>query len=243
MGLYINPNYRSNIYQTNSNPMEPNQKIFIKNHTVEMIEEQKKVNELLSKSFTSLKVLYERQNDEQSSKWTELGKQLQDLKIVNEQHEVLEREVIEKLKALEAEHEKLNITVGEGKLSEQEMQNKLKHIVTTQQGFNHKIEEFNKVNMELKGKIEQQMDLQKQMNDTVITNEKNREHIEKRLDNQEALTEKITRQLDHFRSILYERTNYLAEKMEKVSTYVVNAVSKGSLHSNFMTQKKEKSHK
>lgn len=35
-----------------------------------------------------------------------------------------------------------------------------------------------------------------------------------RLDNQEALTEKALRQIDNLRSSLFERTNYLAEKIE-----------------------------
>lgn len=35
-----------------------------------------------------------------------------------------------------------------------------------------------------------------------------------RLDNQEALTEKALRQIGHLRSSLFERTNYLAEKIE-----------------------------
>ena len=36
----------------------------------------------------------------------------------------------------------------------------------------------------------------------------------KQLDKQEALTEKISRQLNHIRSIIFERTNYLATKLE-----------------------------
>jgi DNA repair exonuclease SbcCD ATPase subunit len=243
MGLYINPSHQHTIYKTNSNPMEPNQETFTKNHTVEMVQEQKRINELLNKSLTGLKVLYEQQKYEQVSKWIDLQKQLHDLQVTNEQHEVLEREVLEKLTALKTEHEKLTIRVGEGKLSEQEIQEKLNGIVSTQQGFNHKIEEFNKINTELKGKIEQQIDLQKQMTDKMITNEDNQKHIEKRLDNQEALTEKMTRQLDQFRSILYERTNDLAEKIEKVSTSVVNAITRDSLRSHFITQKKENTHK
>jgi hypothetical protein len=49
------------------------------------------------------------------------------------------------------------------------------------------------------------------------------------LDKQEALTEKIYRQLNHIRSILFERTNYLAEKMDEgyklTSSYVYNLMT------------------
>ncbi|MCP8970020.1 hypothetical protein [Ectobacillus ponti] len=40
------------------------------------------------------------------------------------------------------------------------------------------------------------------------------ETVLQRLDQQEALTEKMSRQLQHIRSILFERTNYLAAKIE-----------------------------
>lgn len=36
-----------------------------------------------------------------------------------------------------------------------------------------------------------------------------------RLDKQEALTEKMLRKMDHFRSVLYERTHFLTEKIEQ----------------------------
>jgi superfamily II DNA/RNA helicase len=39
--------------------------------------------------------------------------------------------------------------------------------------------------------------------------------IEKRMETQEALLSKISRQLDNFRSILFERTHHIAEKIEK----------------------------
>ena len=47
-----------------------------------------------------------------------------------------------------------------------------------------------------------------------------------RLENQEALTEKILRQIDYFRATLFERTNYLAEKIDTGYNYAVSYVSK-----------------
>lgn len=46
----------------------------------------------------------------------------------------------------------------------------------------------------------------------------------KRLDTQEALLDKLGRQLNHVRSILFERTNYLVDKIDEgyklTSSYV-----------------------
>ncbi|MCL6572457.1 MAG: hypothetical protein K6T88_12360 [Bacillus sp. (in: Bacteria)] len=52
-----------------------------------------------------------------------------------------------------------------------------------------------------------------------------------RLDNQEALIEKISRQLNHIRSILFERTNYLATKIDdgyKITSSYVYKLMTGS---------------
>jgi hypothetical protein len=53
------------------------------------------------------------------------------------------------------------------------------------------------------------------------------------LENQEALTEKLMRKVDNFRSILYERTHFLADKIEEgynaTSSYIHEMVSSTGL--------------
>lgn len=66
-----------------------------------------------------------------------------------------------------------------------------------------------------------------------------------RLDNQEALTEKIYRQLNHIRSIIFERTNYLAAKVEEgykiTSSYIYKLMTGAEQPLTFflLNQKKE----
>ncbi|AOV07096.1 hypothetical protein [Sporosarcina ureilytica] len=88
----------------------------------------------------------------------------------------------------------------------------------------------------LSEKIEQQFNLQKEMSEKLSNHEAFQTEVIERLENQEALAEKILRKIDHFRSILYERTNFLSEKIgkgyEATSAYMtkfinVNASSKG----------------
>lgn len=67
---------------------------------------------------------------------------------------------------------------------------------------------------ELKLKMEQQLELQKKVQLEISKQVDNQKEISKRLDNQEALAEKILRQMDYLRSLVYERTNNLTEKIE-----------------------------
>ena len=67
-------------------------------------------------------------------------------------------------------------------------------------------------------------EIQKAVIEKLAHQEEFQTEVLRRLDSQEALTEKIFRQINHIRSILFERTNDLATKIEDgyklTSTYV-----------------------
>ncbi|MFB3162726.1 hypothetical protein ABLO26_15265 [Neobacillus sp. 179-J 1A1 HS] len=77
--------------------------------------------------------------------------------------------------------------------------------------------------------LKTQEELQKQLSEKISKQEEFQTGVLTRLDQQEALTEKISRQLNHIRSILFERTNYLAEKIDEgykiTSSYVYNLMT------------------
>ncbi|MHA6252457.1 hypothetical protein [Oceanobacillus sp. CAU 1775] len=68
---------------------------------------------------------------------------------------------------------------------------------------------------ELKLKMEQQLELQKQIQEEIASQEEKHKEVIGRLDNHEALIQKVVRQVDFIRSLFYERTHYLAEKVEE----------------------------
>jgi hypothetical protein len=92
---------------------------------------------------------------------------------------------------------------------------------------------------ELQKKVVQKIDEQERMHTEVLT----------RLDTQEALVDKISHQLNHIRSILFERTNYLAGKIEDgyrvTSSYVYKLMTGTDKPLTFflMNQKKEENEK
>ncbi len=102
------------------------------------------------------------------------------------------------------------------------IENQLKEIRTS----NQKHIEYEEVIMDL---LKTQEELQKQLSEKINKQEEFQTGVLIRLDQQEALTEKISRQLNHIRSILFERTNYLAEKIDEgykiTSSYVYNLMT------------------
>nr|WP_263328260.1 hypothetical protein [Neobacillus sp. Marseille-Q6967] len=84
-------------------------------------------------------------------------------------------------------------------------------------------------NKQLTSQIDEQLEWQKSMTEKFLKQEDFQAEVLSRLDKQEALTEKIFRQINHIRSILFERTNYLAEKIDEgyklTSSYVYNLMT------------------
>ena len=59
----------------------------------------------------------------------------------------------------------------------------------------------------------------KTMADQIANIEETQNKLSTRVESQEGLMEKVLRQIDHLRSILYERTSFLDGKIEKVYEY------------------------
>jgi hypothetical protein len=97
--------------------------------------------------------------------------------------------------------------------------------------------------------LKTQEEMQKQLSEKISKQEEFQSGVLDRLDQQEALTEKIFRQLNHIRSILFERTNYLAEKIDEgykiTSSYVYNLMTGSDQPITFylMNNKKEEKQK
>ncbi|MDR7076534.1 1,4-alpha-glucan branching enzyme [Neobacillus niacini] len=97
--------------------------------------------------------------------------------------------------------------------------------------------------------LKTQEELQKQLSEKLSKQEEFQKGVLTRLDQQEALTEKIFRQINHIRSILFERTNFLAEKIDEgykiTSSYVYNLMTGSDQPITFylMNNKKEEKQK
>ncbi|MEH7085517.1 hypothetical protein V7139_22645 [Neobacillus drentensis] len=77
-----------------------------------------------------------------------------------------------------------------------------------------RMEHYEAANHQLVLQMNEQLELQKVVAEKMSKQEEFQGGVLQRLDNQEALMDKISRQINHIRSILFERTNYLAAKID-----------------------------
>jgi len=214
MGLFINNDKHPDVYKNDGQINEPNQRYFRQDHQSEMLEEQQKTNEALQRSFDELKNLYEKQATKQANQWKNFGNRLYELKKGNLQHEKTEYHVLERLKNLDEKSTNLQKTLENEQLVSQDFMNNIQNLSQSNQEVVNRLDTATLANQQLELKVNEQLDLQKQIAQQISKQDDTQQEVLKRLDNQEAMMEKIMRQIDYFRSVLFERTNFLAEKIE-----------------------------
>ncbi|MBS4205424.1 hypothetical protein [Lederbergia citrea] len=243
MGLFINKGEHPDVFKNNEKINEPNQQFSKIDYLSELVQEQKKAYISLNDSFQKLKLLSEQQDNTQAIRWKEIGSQLNELKASYYHHEQFENQVIEWLTKLDQK----NVEALENEDSfKQELMEEINRVSLSNKEIMEKCES---TNQELAIQINEQFQLQKQLSDQMSKQEDRQNEVISRMDDQEALAEKILRQIDHIRSILFERTSYLAEKIEngyKVTSSYVYKLMTGSdqpLSLLLMNQKKEEKQK
>ncbi|WP_430788029.1 hypothetical protein VBD025_18020 [Virgibacillus flavescens] len=229
MSLYINHGKHDNIFKNQDKLNEPNQSYFKREYFAELVKNQLEVNQSLQNSIYGLKTIIDANERTQSTKWNEINTRLTDLKEINLRHDHQQRYLVDQVNKIETDNKNLQKNLEENRLSDQEILEQIEKLSKSNLEIVNQLENYYKDNQEFFQLMEDQQEVQKQMAEQITKQEVDQEKVLSRIENQEALMEKITRQIDYFRSILFERTNYLAEKIENgyhnTSSYVTKLIS------------------
>ncbi|WP_394239555.1 hypothetical protein [Niallia oryzisoli] len=247
MGLFINhhDNHPS-IYKNNDSPKEPNQEMVRCNSISVMLQEQQKVNRELRKSIEEMKPRYNKLQRTMMTQSNHIKKQIHDLKRSYYHHEDFEHEMIQSLQALNEKNGYLQESIDSGSQMNHSIREQMNSVLESDQEMAARLEKNEAAIQQLSLKVNEQLTLHKE---TTVKQEDFQRDVLKRLDKQEALTEKISRQLNHIRSIIFERTNYIASKLENgyklTSSYVYKLMngSEQPLEFTLLNDKKREKHK
>lgn len=245
MGLFINTQQHPNILRNDGQMVEHHQPSYKISHLAELLTEQQKMNETLQQSFQELKELFELQAQKQTVQWKYFQYGVREQKKLNTHNEKIENQVLAWLKNLEEKNSALHLTMENEAVFKQELVQFMDAINHSNQEIMTKLEKVGHSSEQLDVKVNEQLDLQSQLSQQLAMQDDTQHEVLNRLENQEALTEKILRQIDHFRSILFERTNHLAEKIDTGYNYTASYLTKlftGSDQSmaHFMINQKQK---
>ena len=214
MGLFINHDHHPNVYKNQENVHATNQAFVKYNSLTGLLNEQQKANRELMRSLAELESRYEQQEIAQNGQWKLLKYQIKDLK-VNHFHRVeFENQLVQRLETLDKKNSHLQEIVERENPVTKPILEEINSLNNSNREMADRLKENEACNQGLSAQLNEQMNLQKEITEKLSIHEERQVDVLKRLDKQEALTEKISRQLNHIRSIIFERTNYLAMKLE-----------------------------
>lgn len=226
MGLFINNDKHPDVYINRDKITERNQLIFKKDHVAELLERQYLANEILQRSFDEMKDQLDKQAKKQAYHWKYFGNKLYELKRVSIKQERTDHHVMDWLKKLEENNTKIQMNVENDLQVKNQLKESILHLNQSNQDVVKRIDTIGSANEEMSQKVNEQLELQKKMSQQISSQEDKQLNVEQRLEDQEALSEKVLRQIDHFRSVLFERTNYLAEKIDTSYSYTTSYFTK-----------------
>ena len=209
MGLFINSQSHLGVFNNDVDLVEHNQSHSKINSLTQWMQEQQDANASLHRHIVDLEMLLKQQKKVQSNQLTTIRTRLNKLQDNDFQHEQFERNVTKLLTGLDDKQQEFHQMLVDEQAVDQE--------------FRMQVSESSK---EMAIKMNEQLDYQRKLSEQILQQEEAQKVVMSRLDNQEGVTEKMVRQLDHLRGILYERTNFLTEKIENSYTMTTSYLAK-----------------
>lgn len=232
------------VFKNNEGVLGHNQEHFKIDPMLEWMKEQQEAHTSLNRQLGTLEALIKQQKNVQSNQWQTVRARLNILLDNDVQQEQFSDEVIQSLAKLEVENKRLHSELANEHVANIEMMAEVQSMSEANQEIAHRLEGIAFVSKELTTQLNEQLTHQEKLSEQLTNQEDAQQEILSRLDTQEGLTEKIVRQMDYFRSILYERTNYIAEKVDDgyqlTSSYIARLLSNTELPlARFMMQEKQ----
>lgn len=229
MGLYRDNSAHSDVFLNRKNLDEPNQDYFETDYVADMVNEQKRMNHSLIHTCRSLQELYLKQQQTQKREWEEIKNELEQLNTSSREHAQFEQKAMESFHMLAKTDETLFQKLEEEGWQKQALMDEMRHIRENNQEVLDQIKDYESLNRNLTAKMDNLIELQQAVTEVLSKQHEDQYKTLQSLENQDALLEKILRQVTNLRSILFERSNFLAEKVENsyklTSTFIYNAVS------------------
>jgi len=226
VGLFINKNGHPGVFGNYVENVSRNQEHFKIDPFAEWLKEQQEATDSVNHQLTVMKTSMNQQKSAQSNQLKTIRNRLDGIKQNEFRHELFENYVMESISNLEDENKKLHQMLTKERLISRELMGKVNDLSHSNEEIATRIETFTTANEEIVVKMNEQLTHQKQLSEKVLQHEDLQKDVISRLDNQEGLSEKLVRQLDYFRSVLYERTNFLTGKIEDSYSMTSSYISK-----------------
>ncbi|MEN1966723.1 hypothetical protein WMZ97_01490 [Lentibacillus sp. N15] len=242
MGLFMNQCVHPEVFVNQEDPQAPNQEYFQRDYFAELVKSQQNINDSLNNSVHELRQQFLEQRSLQKKEWMDVFNQLKELRRTQQEHDQFEANAQEWIRMLDENNQELSRRLDEEGLLKGEVVAEMNQISESNQAILDQIGTYESLNKQLAAKMDELFELQQTMSNKVSTQHESQEKALTHLENQDALLEKTLRQVTNIRSILFERTSYLVDKIEKsykrTSSFVYHLMTGSDQPLNFLMEQK-----
>ncbi|QTD42557.1 hypothetical protein [Sporosarcina sp. Te-1] len=235
MGLFMNGRQHPQMFTTTTALHEPNQDHYRYDPLTEWQTNQRKIEEAMRDRVVQLEVDLSKQQKKQSNRWLSVSHRLEELEEQQYSKAAFEENVMERLDKIEKQNQILQQSLLSKEKEQEELIRQIMSIHRANNELTLNLQDTKKLHDVLLTKIEEQQRDQHRVADALEKQTAAQLEMSSRLDRHESILEKLVRQMDHLRSIIYERSHDLAEKIEKgyiiTTQYAIKRKSSPTKHS------------
>lgn len=220
MGLFINKNL--NLFEGTRPSEETNQVTYRSDSLSELMAEQKRTLETMKNQYKAIEKQVGKQNRIQTDRWTVAKMRIEEVLENQEQQYQFEQEAIASIERLGRKNEELQEILDKKKSLNEELVSQIEILTRSNEQIVERLDKFDMDQEVILTKMDEQLEMQNQFATSLHEQQTVQTEIVDRLENQEGLMDKILRQLDYFRSVLFERTHFISEKIDKSISFMSN---------------------
>lgn len=231
MGLFFNRKNHSDLYK-GENIAERNQAIYRTDSLSEAMKDQKRAFDMMNEKYSAMEKQLQKQRRIQSDRWITTGIRFEEILDHQSQHRKFELEAIETLERLERKHKELQKMLETKRKMNEELVEQINMLNQSNVEIAERLEKFDADQEKLLTKMDAQIEKQDQFSLSLEEQKTAQTEIAERIEQHEGLIEKMMRQMDFLKSIIFERSHFLAEKIDKsfqlTTTYISNLRGKSN---------------
>ncbi|GGA83305.1 hypothetical protein [Ornithinibacillus halotolerans] len=215
MSLFINKKLHPTVFKNNASIKEPNQSYYETNYLKELIENQNKLNDSFHQSMKNFKISLQKHRHNDENRWQEVKHDIEVIKQSEQKHQEFEKEMRGWIKLLKQNNQELHRIVQSNSEVNEEILQEINRIHESNQLMMQQVEEFFSMNQQVNSKVETLVNGQETLLEQAVHTNEKQDKVINHLEKQDAILEKNNRELNHIRSIIFERTSFIAEKIEE----------------------------
>jgi hypothetical protein len=250
--VYIKNQENRTLYKHSSEiKVTSNQDSFRKNYLQEFIKQQSNINSSLENASNEVNILVNETRNEQEQHFNHVLKQLEQqekrttplIENITRQEEAY-KILLDRFEAIDEFNHELSKKYDNEGLINQAIVDQLTIQDTAIQQLSKKIEQFGGLHHSLSEQLEEQNNINDDILKTLELQESFHKTILERLEHQEALNQKMSREIDSLKATLFERFNYVIEKIEdnykQITGFVTQLFTKSGFFHRITVEKDKK---